>query len=1477
MRPTQIAFTLASLTILAALAPLAWAHVPDQAEDLLTLPPETLPEDHDVLEGPPCEDEPAADRCAQLHEMTHDLFRLGLPDGSGHHDPVNHADLLMHVVADHWMPVVCPAAGADAACARAAGALPRGLVPALAASDDKVGTLCSFHSEACAGLNATRDEAVAGDLFGAFVAILDELAPAACVETGACDPEERAYRPVCDAGLEGTCEGAEETGGHLPDLADNRDPSYAEHSVRDHLVPGVCDDAAPKCEDAQARADELRRLAEEPPTLTEEAGVLTLTEPVAGETYTGTVPVAFATKLPASDERDLGGFLLQSAPQGTGDWTDVGWIRCDGAEARECATSWDDGPEGRFSLRVVYLNGTAACVLGQCSYVRGTFLVDHGSLAVALDDAYALSGASYAVDACVTKGGEPADAGNATVTVHHRGAEAPMSHVAGCVWRRSFTAPQAAGIEESPFVVNATLGNADATASAVAVFSPDRIVALDAPASALAGVGDEVVVEVVATFPDDGSPASFAHVHATLGDDTVATAYAGGDGVATFRFSSDAIAARAYNLSADEAGDAHGAVVSRVVRVDVAWTEIRARLAGTAHASNSSNVGAAFGTTWCVTFAHDGSPVEDASVDVVAWGSTEFFPGTTGADGCSVIPVQEDSVGAYTFNASAAYFGSAATFTADAPSALLVNFTRVLLTLGVSDLFVNVTSASTFTVCGEFEHDDAPAAGAVVDVRDAGGLSVDGATLAAGTGCGSVSHAFPAVFNSTLTAALVSTPENVTAYSPPGGAAPRMIATQAVVGAIEVGDSLVNVSDEVSVRVPLTWAHDGSAVAAGTLTLGSGNATCAVAAGVATCEVSEDHPASLQHTLSLATPEDVDRLADAPVLTPRITWTSVAGAARVSDLMVALGAPVVVTYFGNYSHDGSPVPFFNVTVSDQCGASQTVAGADGVAAATVVRTGYCATPLAVALVNATGDIGLQSPTSVEAAPRVVWTDVDLDAWSPDWFVTVGDDVVMRGNATYGLVGEPVASGSVRVRDESGAALGVFAVADGRYEATLRKTAFYSGELEVELVSDAEGVGTFNESGVTATWTRIVLGADVNDTLASVGEPVRLSGAATYEGLGTPVEDGNLTIRSPAGDAMGTARIAAGAWTADVSASSTYADKLVVSLADSAQGVAASAVDTPRVAWTALRLELTAPSDTFVNATDALRFGVRATYTTGDDVPFANLTARAPDGTSLGACAVVAGRCNLSMTTANVAGRVLAASASVEAVDGFSGVTRLDAPATTGELVWTRLVVEPTLGAAGPYSTSTGPGLRARVAYAHTRATVADALVSVANFTSGDQADFTDATGNATISAIETSAGARDLVLSAYDPAQAVGEEDVAGGAVLPLRWTAIGFAPFTYSATPVEVRNGTPVFAVGTTVTVCAVAVEADTLDAVGGARVLLRGASRTADEDGRTCLTIAKSSQPREVRFTAHALSGLVDGATISASVDRTIVLRYE
>src|SRR5207249_427341 len=112
-----------------------------------------------------------------------------------------------------------------------------------------------------------------------------------------------------------------------------------------------------------------------------------------------------------------------------------------------------------------------------------------------------------------------------------------------------------------------------------------------------------------------------------------------------------------------------------------------------------------------------------------------------------------------------------------------------------------------------------------------------------------------------------------------------------------------------------------------------------------------------------------------------------------------------------------------------------------------------------------------------------------------------------------------------------------------------------------------------------------------------------------------------------------------------------------------------------------------------------------------------------------------------------------------------------------------------------------------------------------------------------------------------------------------VRWTAIGFQnhTLTYSPAPASITSGgQPVWATGTAVQVCGVAVAADDGSTVAGAKLLLRGVSVTADGNGLGCVKIAASTSVRTVSFTAHALHGTVSGNDITSSVDVTTVLNF-
>lgn len=1293
----------------------------------------------------------------------------------------------------------------------------------------------------------------------------DDTTCASVNETLETDPDAvvGGLRAVACAARPGTCAG-------IDDAADDRiDPANGtadlERAIFEHFFSGFCSDGGEPC----VVANDSRTTAD---YISAGNGALVVVEPGAIHTRSP-VAISFATVLPAS-EKTGPAFLVQYAVAGESTWTDIANVACPGNAARICELEWEEPEEGSYVVRVAY-HAAQTCDVQQCA-VSAPFVVDdtipmtrvEGLASTQAEREFAVS---YAL----------ADADELTeTTLEYSLDDGPFVAWPATSDDGSFEFVAAEpGLYKFRTLGVDRAGNAEAAKNAweaatrvEGTFPEGRLVVLDIDSPLFVGVGDDFRYAATAYHGDDATLAPYARVEALLDGVVVAERFAGANGGVEFTFSRQSVGVADYVFRVTHEGEVPEPVSSYDLMSSAVWTALVPAVEALERDSLFENVGSPFEVTYCVRFAHDLEPVALALLDVQETTSGYYNAGATDETGCMVMELTEEVIGSYTYQAYASLLTEDGVFLQTmAPAPQDLTFTRVDLSIGVSNDFIPIDGTTTFTVCGFYAHGaKPPAGGATVEVLDKLGATLETATLGP-DGCVDVDHVFAAVYDGIVTARLVLTPEGVTLEQAPTPVG-RMVATEARIGTITVDDAFVDVGSLVAYTVPLTWEHDGTNLTSGVLTISPPDqaaSTCAIAAGTATCLVSRGMPQTGSFPITLES-QGVTRIQGAPAVTPDVVWTRVVATGSVVDAYLPLGAAAEVTYDAVYAHDGSAVPSFDVRITSGCDDDKTVAGAAGVAMTTLAHEEFCDTSIVAQLVEAAEGITLQDPSQLTVTERIVWTRVAFTLATTDAFVGIGEPLNLTGTAVY--EGTPdLVTGTVEIRDGDDNKLGEADIVAGAFATSVTKTIGYSGVVDLDLASDGEGIGIHLPKSLQATWTDIVLSASVDDDFVPIAETVAVTGTATYLVSGDLVPSGTLDVLDDEGNVLAGAMITEGAWSANVSKDVAYSAPLTVRLTSSFNNVAAADLDMGVVTWTRILLSRNSAADTFVNVGDGIAYSLTADYAHGGPVAEATIEARSDNGTVLGTCEVVAGACALTVASEHATEQDL----DITVASAYSDVTTMESPLSTELLTWTRLVLTKSVGSV---VTSAGSGANVQVtaSYEHNGARVPNALVTLSGFSDGDQVAFTNATGVATIPAIEDAIGVRDVAVSARVASESIGAHRVLGGAAMTLRWTAIGFRAFTYDVAPLRYENGSPVFAVGTTVKVCTTTEAADTGDLVTTAQVLLRGASRPTNATGDVCITIVKSSSERDVRVTAHGLNGNVEGAIITATVDRAVTLLF-
>lgn len=1113
-----------------------------------------------------------------------------------------------------------------------------------------------------------------------------------------------------------------------------------------------------------------------------------------------------------------------------------------------------------------------------------THVVVTHSLTVIVPDVFVTDGQHAVVTALVTSNGTPVSS-DAVVAVRYASNTFVM-HRAGSTWQYDLGAFSIAAIQNETVSVTAGLDDASGTHDGILVESPHRLIYVSSVAPDFVEWSSDYHVSILASYADTGAPVGRLHVVASnSAGDTLAEGLTWSTGALVLTIPSlHANGTVAVTVSATEIATVPSTPVSLASRsFDAVWTALDTRLSLMDHATGWADSDKPFNLTYCAQYAHDGSPAANTFIAVMDDSSDIIWDGLADGSGCVPIAVQE-SDGEYNFSADATISNDIGDVVYEhVPVPQDVVFTKVALNV-TTDIpagkYLNVGDSPAFGMCAAYTfRANEPAAGAVVGLTDDNGAVLGDNVTLGDDGCAAVTRVFSGIYNGSVGLVLDATPELVTSAVGPTPI-DGVVATEVVVGQISSTAAMVDWNTTVTYTVPLTWAHDGTALTQADVTM-DGHSCSSVVAGAVTCDVTRSMDTRARFAPTLTTDKGVSRVQDAAnVATPETIWTAVIGSVMASDDVLAVGDTTVIYDYANYSEDGSPVVGFGVHFTDACGLDSTVQGTNGLATIVLTSSVPCQSPVSSALVSTDTGITTQTDPAL-ASENIVWTNITVAPETNDTVATLGQAILVSGTATYALTGANVPSGDLIVTSDAGDVLGEIQIVDGAFAGAIAESLDasghyrdYNGALHFAIAQEPNGVDVVDPVTLPAAWTHVDLTESQSRSIAGAGAPISLSGTATYAaGLGR-VTSGLIEILDDQASIVATATITNGTWSVDVAMPNDYHGQLVVHLAASDEQVAGIDVTTPVLTWTDIALTLAAPDDLFVNVTDTLRFGVQASYTYDGSVAVADaeLAAFGADDSPLGTCHVVSGACDLDL----VSSRSYAGPVHVVVMSEANGVLSQAAVASTAPIVWTRLIVHVSAPVA-PANVGSAQPVTATITYEHNGEPVPDALVTISGTSVGDQYGYTNATGVVTIPAYETHAGTDNVTVVASDMGRGI--TSLAAPGTVHLRWTAIGFQPFTYSgATPTSIdANGNPTFHVGAHVTVCAVSTASDdTSEVLAGASVLLRGASRTTDANGSACITIVGPSSPGSVKVTAHGLNATIEGAAITASVDRTVVISF-
>lgn len=1111
-------------------------------------------------------------------------------------------------------------------------------------------------------------------------------------------------------------------------------------------------------------------------------------------------------------------------------------------------------------------------------------------------DVYVTEGEVALLRVCVRKGNvDVTSDSTATVSVDG-GAPVPMTHAVGCEWTVPYaTASSGVAVQRLPLSYRAQHMGLVGTTNATLVVTSSGYVVLDIAHQAIAQAGTDVAFDATVTDGATGLPREGIEVQILLDGTQVGTLVTSADGGALFSARSDVAATRNYTFvvnSVDELGEP---ILSEEVPATVAWTRLVSTSVVLENPLGFGNVRASFNVTVCIAQEHSGEPADAALLSILS-DDDILFDGTTDEEGCAIVPISYAISGVHNFSISFTRSAQGIWISGENEGPIEIAFTQLVWSMSVDDALVAVDDPIGVTVCGQYEALDLTPGGALVVIST---NATPGEVLAQWSlddqGCAGGPIAFSVVYADDILADLGEpTPHGILAQK--GPAVVSVVATEIIVDDVQAPTLFVNVGDPIDFRVPMRWAHNNSSIGAATINftatfidqpdrvvrcdlLGGQNATCPVV-------LADPFDGSLE--IDVVAASDIKRVRDGDgLLTPRAIWTRVDAAGRFegnSDAFAAVGEAIVFNYTAEYGHtkvdptsEGEPVPFFNVTFSDACGFNGTYAGRNGYVLVSIMHEQYCQSAVHAIVVNATGGIVRQFPADLELpAPdeNVYWTSMEINVSSLDRFVQVGDPLPLSGTVEYAISREPV-DGTVDVRRaDNNVSLGSIPIEAGVFNGTVSSSGVYHGALVFKVTEDVWKVGIHNFTRLEdATWSVVDLVASVNDTFTAIGSPVNVSGTATFAGIGSLVESGRIEVLDEQGAAIGTGDIVNGAWSASVMSNSPYAGNLTVRVVETTRGVLGDDVSTATVTWTRIELALVdAPSSQIVGVNASIQVSFTAEYSDGSPVGSATFAAFDGSGAILGTCEIVEGECSLTLVSHDVyAGLV-----TIRAIAGFSGVVS-GSPLVVGPLIWTRLLIEADLPP-GPYSANDSTPVVARVTWAHNGTGAQNVLVTFGNLSSGEQAQYTNATGGLSLNLVEPLDGWRNLSVRARSAALNVSASLSLETSRLVARWTSIGFDAFEYPTTAPRYHEGDPdpYFPLNTAVTVCTRAVAADDRAPLAGASVLLRGVQRTTNATGVSCITIGSSPNVRDVVVTAHGVSATIDGRVIRASRDRVVTLHF-
>lgn len=640
-------------------------------------------------------------------------------------------------------------------------------------------------------------------------------------------------------------------------------------------------------------------------------------------------------------------------------------------------------------------------------------------------------------------------------------------------------------------------------------------------------------------------------------------------------------------------------------------------------------------------------------------------------------------------------------------------------------------------------------------------------------------------------------------------------------------------------------------------------------------------PLTFNATREIALDTDVTGIA----ATETAIWT------RLQAAMIAtehasnnsdVGRTFNATYRVTWAHSNGPVEGASVDLTDMADLNDNVPSGGATAAGdavveiknnSVVEKHYSVTTFY--------DDGMSTYTDATSLVLDVnFTRIVATISSNDSLANVGFEYPFRVEATFEHDGAPIAGANFTLLENDATPL-----ADVRTNATgvgyglVTFDDTFNDNVSVRLNGSMGGVTLQKSpiSNITVVSTQLSIAPlTVADRDVHPGQTITVGVSVTYAHNGSAWVNGTLTFTDPSA-ATQTCALANGTASCALSSSGVTSHTLTLTaLTDTGIHVIQNGNPvTPTLNWTQLSVARGEIADRLVDVGATVRIPVNVTYAHNASKKAVATVIEAHNGTTLlGSCTTDAnGACGLDVSSA----AVLSGKVTLTAASNPLGITQLASEVETPIITWTKLLVSYEHDT-GPFNTTKGANYRVTVIYAHNNVAVPGALVTLANFSTGSQSNSTNATGFTRISGIESAAGSRNITLWARLPSEGINANQTSGAATVEHRWTAIAFRAYTYNPAPTQFNStdGGPIYPTNTAVTVCTVVESADTHEPIAGATITMRGVTRTSGADGSACITIAASSQVRNVSVTSHGVSATIGGKVITSSQDRRVTLHF-